>query len=179
MASRYKRKQGIWSNWPRKSCKHGHYSPRNKGGNCIECAKILDEHRVKNGIKYETHKQWQINNREYANKHRREYNRKNPLRKMVAAAKINAKVQNVPFNITIDDLILPEVCPVLGIKITAVDGVRKDSSPSLDKIIPEKGYTKGNVIVVSWRANRLKNNALLHELVMIARFYYKQAGYEL
>lgn len=46
-----------------------------------------------------------------------------------------------------------------------------DMSPSLDRLIPSKGYVKGNVVVVSWRANRLKNNASLADLRALVDFY--------
>ena len=32
------------------------------------------------------------------------------------------------------------------------------NSPSLDRLIPEKGYTKSNVQFISFKANRIKNN---------------------
>ena len=37
-------------------------------------------------------------------------------------------------------------------------------SPSLDRIFPESGYTKGNVRVISWRANWIKNNSTIEEI---------------
>lgn len=44
-------------------------------------------------------------------------------------------------------------------------------SPSIDRIIPALGYVKGNVIVVSQRANTIKNNATPEELRRVADFY--------
>ncbi len=58
-----------------------------------------------------------------------------------------------------------ESCPILHIKLTH-DGNR-DHSPSLDRIIPQKGYVKGNVQVISLRANRIKSDATLEELERI------------
>jgi hypothetical protein len=46
----------------------------------------------------------------------------------------------------------------------------RDSSPSLDRIDNSKGYVKGNVAVISFRANTLKNNATADELRAIANF---------
>lgn len=58
----------------------------------------------------------------------------------------------------ISDIIIPETCPMLGIKLEF--GFDKQggnfNSPSLDRIIPELGYTKGNVMVISKRANMIK-----------------------
>jgi hypothetical protein len=40
----------------------------------------------------------------------------------------------------------------------------RNASPSLDRIDPSQGYIKGNVVVISHKANRLKNDAGLAEL---------------
>jgi len=75
-------------------------------------------------------------------------------------------------DITPDDLRIPAVCPVLGIPLRQeFSGKRSDATPSVDRIEPAKGYVKGNVVVVSWRANRLKGDATLAELRQLATFY--------
>ena len=84
--------------------------------------------------------------------------------KMYARAKSRAKKNNLPFNIELDDIVIPERCPLLGIKIESTEVRNSPNNPSLDKIIPEKGYIKGNVWVISNRANTLKNDATLQEL---------------
>ena len=84
--------------------------------------------------------------------------------KMLARAKSRAKKNNLPFNIELADIIIPERCPLLGIKIESTEFRNSPNNPSLDKIIPEKGYIKGNVWVISNRANTLKNDATLTEL---------------
>lgn len=97
---------------------------------------------------------------------------KNILKSMLNNAKARAKKQNLPFSITIDDISLPEICPVLGIPIMWGAGLGRmnDNSPSLDKIIPNLGYVPGNVCVISWKANRLKSDATLSELQAICRY---------
>lgn len=42
--------------------------------------------------------------------------------------------------------------------------VASDASPTLDRIHPDIGYVPGNVMVISAKANRMKNNASLEEL---------------
>lgn len=56
----------------------------------------------------------------------------------------------------------------------------RDNSPSLDKLIPDLGYVKGNVAVISWRANRFKSDGTLEEIRMIADWMESQltAGIE-
>lgn len=61
--------------------------------------------------------------------------------------------------------------PCLGPSACAGEGVRNDASPSLDKIIPSLGYVPGNVLVISWRANRIKCDATANELMLIANYY--------
>jgi hypothetical protein len=48
-------------------------------------------------------------------------------------------------------------------------GRRSACSPSLDRIIPDRGYVPGNVRVVSDRANRLKGKRSLSELRLLSR----------
>jgi hypothetical protein len=67
------------------------------------------------------------------------------------------------FNLTLEDITIPEFCPILGIKLEKGYGTNRDNSPSLDRFDPSKGYLKGNVYVVSWRANALKRDGTLEE----------------
>lgn len=91
-------------------------------------------------------------------------------RMMLRAARARAKDKGLPFNISINDFSIPETCPALGVEITLGGG---DTAPSLDRIVPALGYVKGNVVVLSHRANRIKNNASAHELRRIAEFLEK------
>ena len=76
---------------------------------------------------------------------------------MLRTARWNAKRRGLEFAITLADIDIPVVCPVLKIPII-FDGER-DNMPSLDRIDGRFGYVKGNVIVISWCANWLKSNA--------------------
>jgi len=91
--------------------------------------------------------------------------KKNPAKKLYQNIKTRSKKNNVPFNIDLEDIVIPKICPVLGIEIIPFDN--SDHSPSIDKLIPELGYTKGNINVISKRANMIKSNATLEELKMI------------
>ena len=87
-------------------------------------------------------------------------------RAMLSSAKSRAKLKNLDFNIDLSDIELPEVCPLLGIPLS-INASNKDFAYSLDRIDSSKGYVKGNVWVISDRANRLKNDATLEELEML------------
>ena len=69
----------------------------------------------------------------------------------------------VPFGITEADIEIPARCPVLGIELHLGTRANRDASPSLDRFVPGLGYVRGNVYVISQRANRLKNDGTLVE----------------
>lgn len=79
-------------------------------------------------------------------------------------AKDRARVNNMEFSITIKDIVVPDICPALGIPLFRSKGKPTDNSPSLDRLDSSKGYIKGNVNVISMKANRMKSNATLAEL---------------
>lgn len=85
---------------------------------------------------------------------------------LLSNAKTRAKRDGLPFDLTIDDVVIPERCPILDIPL--VRGGDQDDSPSIDKIVPALGYVRGNIAVISNRANRIKNNATPQELAKIA-----------
>lgn len=82
-------------------------------------------------------------------------------------AKSRAKKNGVVFDLTLDDIIIPEYCPVLGLKLVVGDPV---STPSLDRTDPKRGYVRGNIQVMSNRANMLKNDASVDELTAILKY---------
>jgi hypothetical protein len=91
-------------------------------------------------------------------------------------AKKRAKDDDLPFNIEIDDIGIPEICPVLGIKLEANTGGQRmnDNSPTLDKFYPAKGYVKGNIQVISWKANRMKSDGTPDEWIKIAEWCQRE-----
>lgn len=97
----------------------------------------------------------------------------NPERYMHSRAKSRAKKRGLDFNIEQSDINIPIICPILGIPIIKeyVKGRKAaptPNSPSLDRIDNSKGYTKGNVRVISHKANTMKHNATKNELIQFA-----------
>ena len=87
---------------------------------------------------------------------------------MIVNARRRAKQQNVPFDITDDDIIIPDTCPLLGIPLfTNTGGAPCPNSPTLDKLIPHLGYVRSNILVISHRANSIKHNASIDELMLL------------
>ena len=88
--------------------------------------------------------------------------------------KNSAKKRGIPFSLTLTDLhdlSIPITCPVLGLPLRHERGRPTDNSISVDRIDSNKGYTKDNIIVVSWRANFLKSNSSLEEMKQLVEFY--------
>ena len=93
---------------------------------------------------------------------------KDYVKVLVNAARVRARKANVPFNLEFSDIIIPETCPILGVKLERGLVKDRDSSPSLDRLVPELGYVKGNVFAISHLANRIKNNGTADEHRRIA-----------
>jgi len=91
-------------------------------------------------------------------------NFKHPEKIMFKRAKDRALVKNIPFTITLKDIIIPKYCPILNIELQINKKKAKDNSPSLDQIDPIKGYIPGNVKVISRMANIMKAHAIQNQL---------------
>lgn len=88
----------------------------------------------------------------------------NYIQWLVSTTKGRAKRRGIPFNITALDLKVPSVCPYLKTPF-----VHKTMySMSLDRIDPKKGYVKGNVEIISRKANAMKSDATNEELLEFA-----------
>jgi hypothetical protein len=128
-------------------------------------------------------KKYSDENREYLRQRDKAYYRRKGKHevRMLGAARDRAKRFGLDFNITVEDIHVPEFCPLLGIPLTIADGKRhvKFNSPRLDRIDPTKGYVKGNVWVISHRANTMKNTAVFEEFEIMYRNWKKmrELGY--
>lgn len=98
----------------------------------------------------------------------RRWTDKNPKKAILHGAKSRAKRDGLPFNIDEEDINIPSDCPILGIPIQKNIGSGwHNNSLSLDRINNSLGYIKGNVRVISNRANRIKCDATLEELELV------------
>lgn len=105
-----------------------------------------------------------------------DYAKRDYRRIVLDRVRSRAKLRGIPFDLELEDIVIPEVCPVLGIRLERATRGTTDSSPSVDRIKPELGYTKGNIVIVSSRANRIKSDATPQELTAVARFYSSVCG---
>jgi hypothetical protein len=95
-----------------------------------------------------------------------------PKQRMLSSAKTRAKKKGLEFNLTLEDIVIPEYCPLLGIKLTNHMGTCRSKcglpdSCTLDRKDTTKGYVKGNVWVISHKANTIKNNSTFDEFELI------------
>ena len=89
-------------------------------------------------------------------------------KEMINRCKARAIAKGIDFNIDITDINIPNICPMLGIKLHVNRGSGgSHNSPSLDRIDNLKGYVKGNVHVISKRANVIKSDSSFDELEKI------------
>lgn len=88
---------------------------------------------------------------------------------MLSRAKNRSEEKNIPFNITKEDIVFVEICPLLNIPLNWEGGPRDKNTPSLDRVIPELGYVKGNVRIISNLANMMKSYASAQELLTFSK----------
>jgi hypothetical protein len=151
-----------------------------------------EKHRASTRAYKATHPEWaRKSNREWVAKDRATnpekhasirhfYRARNPARYLLNHARNRAKKLGVPFALTEQDIVIPEFCPVLGLRFEWGVGKRASqnrTSPSLDRIVPELGYVRGNVRIISNRANHIKNNGTGSELTAIARYVRIEEGH--
>jgi hypothetical protein len=103
-------------------------------------------------------------------KKHRLYYEKTISTRLLGDARKRANKLKLSFNLTEDDFVIPTICPVLNIPIIIGTKGRQNNSPSIDRIVPELGYIKGNICIISWRANRIKSDGTLSELKNIVKY---------
>lgn len=108
--------------------------------------------------------------RKWEREWRRQWYKNNPEKRLLQGARKRAKEKGLPCTITEKDIIIPQYCPYLGIKLetSSPRGSSRANVYSLDKIIPELGYVPGNIEVISHLANTMKSNATIEQLYQFA-----------
>lgn len=101
---------------------------------------------------------------------------RNTASKLLSDAKYRAKQKGIEFDIELSDIIIPPVCPILLVPLIPNKIKCGPNSPSLDRIDPNKGYVKGNIQVISHKANSMKQNASDIDLVLFADWIRKKTN---
>lgn len=94
-------------------------------------------------------------NAAYMRTYLRTQRRLRPAIALHSRARQRAARRGLPFNLNVSDVVVPPICPALGVPII-IGQTRSPYSPSLDRIRPGLGYIRGNTRVISDKANRLK-----------------------
>lgn len=93
----------------------------------------------------------------------------NRAKKLLSKTKERATKDGIAFDLDVKDIVIPSHCPYLGLELTHHLGQGYlDSNSSIDRIIPEKGYVRGNIQIISRLANQMKNSATPEQLLTFA-----------
>ena len=123
-------------------------------------------------------KKWYGKNKDKVKKDVLCWSQQNPRHILFTKAKQRAKENQLEFNLELDDIVLPEVCPYTGLKLQKSIGKICNESYSLDRIDPSKGYVKGNIEVISYLANRAKSNMTVTQLRAFAAEINRRYNYQ-
>jgi hypothetical protein len=163
---------------------------------CSSCKQFLDysmfskDVSAKDGLQYKCRqcdKEYQqkrrLNKKEDIQKYSREYRNKNlqnfkfRLQALLNASRQRAKEKGLEHTLVKEDLkeLFPvdNKCPVYGFDLEWNSGGFRETSPSIDRIDSTKGYTKDNIQIISWKANRIKGYASVEDLEILLA-YMKQ-----
>lgn len=161
-------------------CKNGHTSQKHvSNGLCKDCKREYDRSRVqrlKEHLKIQAaawrerntdlirarHKEMYADRRDIILRKHRKLIEDKPWVQLYRSAKARSTKRGLPFDLTIDYVhsLFPEdmVCPITKEKMIVAHDSPAPNSFSLDRLIPENGYVRGNVYVISHKANTLKQN---------------------
>jgi hypothetical protein len=88
-------------------------------------------------------------------------------------ARTRSRQNGTEFTITKDDIIIPKVCPILGLVLTKGNGYLHNSM-SLDRVDNTRGYIPGNVRVISRKANIMKSDLTIETLEQIIKYIKRE-----
>jgi hypothetical protein len=114
------------------------------------------------------HTKWKATERQKISYHASEQKQ---IESWFSAIKNRAITDNLPFDLELSDVYpFPTHCEVFGIELMKKKGRGPSlNSPTIDRMIPARGYVKGNVRIISQRANLLKRDRSLEELVILGQ----------
>jgi hypothetical protein len=107
--------------------------------------------------------------------YKRNWRRKNLYKDLLDGAIRRSRKFNLPCDLVKEDIVVPSHCPILGIPLYKNKGKSQcNNSPTLDKINPNLGYTKDNIAVISFLANRQKGDLTWKQHLFYAWWGFKQ-----
>ena len=134
---------------------------------CKECDKAYQKQR-----RSENKESFLEYGRNYQAKRRQDFEYR--LQMLLNASKQRAVLKQREHSLTLQDIkeLYPinNKCPIFGFDLEFNSAGFRETSPSLDRIDSSKGYTRDNVQVISWKANRIKSYATVEELEAVVSF---------
>lgn len=134
--------------------------------------KYYDENQAKLRQYYQDNREWILRNAKQSRTGKHGY-----LKAMLYSAKSRAKKKGWDFDLDLDYLITmaPDRCPVDNREFDWNRRLDQDSTlplsiPSIDRIDPSVGYTKGNIAIIGDQWNRWKNNMQLNDLLTLTKY---------
>lgn len=103
-------------------------------------------------------------------KEREKHRALQPEIRLIKGAKRRAKLKNLEFDLSLEDIKIPKFCPILLIPLYHNEKVVCSSSPTLDRIDNSKGYIKGNIAVISHKANSHKSDLTLAQSIRLVEY---------
>jgi len=95
--------------------------------------------------------------------------RADPAKYLWRTARTRAKATGVKFDIDPSDISIPDCCPITGEKIDVLVSNYQNGA-SVDRVVNSLGYVKGNVRVISRKANRMKGDATIGDLLRMVAY---------
>jgi hypothetical protein len=91
--------------------------------------------------------------------------------KAVKAMKLRAynyaRESKMPYDLRIDDFFIPSHCPILGLPLVFKGG---DNAPTFQRIDRNKGYIRGNFVIISRRASVIIHNILRPDVLTVCNY---------
>lgn len=173
---------GLTTYWSNHKCPHGHVGwRRTVNGSCCQCNAAREATRVRNKEeRARANQKWNGSKKGYEAK--RAWRDRDPINAWACSAAGSARERAQRFSLPIDidkdyvRSIVPSVCPVFGTPFEFIGKKLRPESPSLDRIDPSKGYTRGNVAIISLRANAIKSNATWQDIQRVADWLRTQGA---
>lgn len=134
---------------------------------CKDCDKAYQKQR-----REENKESFLEYGRTYQAKRRQDFEYR--LQMLLNASKQRASTKQREHSLTLQDIKelypIDNKCPVFGFELEFNNAGFRETSPSLDRIDSTRGYTRDNVQVISWKANRLKGYATVEDLEILVAF---------
>ena len=164
------------------ACEHEYFNKGRKISEFFQCTKCSKtkkyfEYRARGiGLKDPIGLFRQSYCRDCENQNQKDQRVENPIHRLFLLSKKKTKKDNLDFDLTEDFIktIWPQnnKCPILDTEFSS--GMKdKDALPTIDKVVPQKGYTKGNIVIISFKANSIKSDVTNIELFRKLYDFYK------